>query len=71
MSKNNSLSYYFSLNNNTSNNNIKNYKKFNNDFNLQKLMCIKANLSYFSKFNYNKSIKIQKKNPSVNLTTDN
>ena len=71
MSKNNSLSYYFSSNNNTSNNNNKNYRKFNNDYNLQKLMCIKTNLSYFAKFNYNKGIKIQKKNPSVNLTTDN
>ena len=71
MSKNNSLSYYFSSNNNTSNNNNKNYRKFNNDYNLQKLMRIKTNLSYFAKFNYNKGIKVQKKNPSVNLTTDN
>ena len=34
-------------------------------------MCIKANLSYYANFNYNKGIKVQKKNPSVNLTTDN
>ena len=35
-------------------------------------MCIKANLSYYSNFNYNKgNNKKQKKNPSVNLTTDN
>jgi hypothetical protein len=70
MSKNNSLSYYYSSNNNTFNNN-NNYRKLNNVYNLQKLMCIKSNLSYFAKFNYNKAIKIQKKNPSVKLTTDN
>lgn len=72
MSKNNSLSYYYSSNYNTTNNNTKNANKFNNDYTLQKLMCIKANLSYYSNFNYNKGInKMQKKNPSVNLTTDN
>ena len=72
MSKNNSLSYYYSSNYNTTNNKNKNIGKINNDYTLHKLMCIKANLSYYSNFNYNKGInKIQKKNPSVNLTTDN
>ena len=72
MSKNNSLSYYYSSNYNTTNNKNKNIGKINNDYTLHKLMCIKANLSYYSNFNYNKGInKIQKKNPTVNLTTDN
>ena len=71
ISKNNSLSYYYSSNNNTTNNKTKNLGKINNDYNLHKLMCIKANLSYYANFNYNKGIKVQKKNPSVNLTTDN
>ena len=72
MSKNNSLSYYYSSNYNTSNNKNKNIGKVNNDYTLHKLMCIKANLSYYSNFNYNKAInKLQKKNPSVNITTDN
>ena len=72
MSKNNSLSYYYSSNYNTTNNKNKNAGKINNDYTLHKLMCIKANLSYYSNFNYNKgNNKKQKKNPSVNLTTDN
>ena len=71
ISKNNSLSYYFPSNNNNSNYNHKNYRKFHNDFNLQKLLCIRTNLSYFANFNYNKFIKMKKKSPSVNLTTDN
>ena len=72
MSKNNSLSFYYSSNYNTTNNKNKNIGKINNDYTLNKLMCIKANLSYYSNFNYNKGInKLQKKNPSVNLTTDN
>ena len=72
MSKNNSLSYYYSSNYNTTNTKNKNMGKVNNDYSLYKLMCIKANLSYYSNFNYNKAInKLQKKNPSVNITTDN
>ena len=72
MTKNNSLSYYYSSNYNTTNNKNKNIGKINNDYTLNKLMCIKANLSYYANFNYNKGInKIQKKTPTVNLTTDN
>ena len=72
MTKNNSLSYYYSSNYNTTNNKNKNIGKINNDYTIHKLMRIKANLSYYSNFNFNKAInKAQKKNPSVNLTTDN
>ena len=72
MSKNNSLSYYYSSNYNTTNNKTKNAGKINNDYTLQKLMCLKANLSYYNNLNYNKAMyKKSKKNPSVNLTTDN
>ena len=72
MTKNNSLSYYYSSNYNTTNNKNKNIGKINNDYTLNKLMCIKDNLSYYATFNYNKGInKIQKKTPTVNLTTDN
>ena len=72
MSKNNSLSFYYSSNYNTTNNKNKNIGKINNDYSLNKLMCLKANLSYYSNFNYNKGInKLQKKSPSVNITTDN
>ena len=72
MSKNNSLSYYYTSNNNTTNKNNKNLGKIINDYNLQKLMCVKANMSYYSNFNYNKGLfRLTKKSPTVNLTTDN
>ena len=73
ISKNNSLSYYYSSSNyNTTNNKNKNNGKIKNNYTLHKLMSLKTNLSYYSNFNYNKGInKIQKKNPSINLTTDN
>ena len=72
MTKNNSLSYYYSSNYNTTNYKNKNVGKINNDYTIHKLMHIKANLSYYSNFNFNKAMnKALKKNPSVNLTTDN
>ena len=75
ISKNNSLSYYYASNSNNIANNTKNRNigKIMNDNTLQKLICMKTNLSYYSNFNYNKCLihKITKKNPAVNLTTDN
>ena len=75
ISKNNSLSYYFTSNSNnmTNFNKSKNIGKIINDQAFQKLMCMKANMSYYSNFNYNKNIiqRINKKTNAVNLTTDN
>ena len=75
ISKNNSLSYYYTSNSNNMTNihKNKNISKMINDQALQKLMCMKANMSYYSNFNYNKNIlhKITKKNAATNLTTDN
>jgi len=74
ISKNNSLPYYYTSNNNLTNNNKnKNIAKILNDNALQKLICMKANMSYYSNFNYNKGIihKIGKINQGINLTTDN
>ena len=75
ISKNNSLSYYYTSNSNNMTNihKNKNISKMINDQALQKLMCMKANMSYYSNFNCNKNImhKISKKNPAANLTTDN
>ena len=75
ISKNNSLPYYYTSNNNnlTNNNKNKNIAKILNDGALQKLICMKANMSYYSNFNYNKGIihKIGKTNQGINLTTDN
>ena len=75
ISKNNSLSYYFTSNSNNMTNihKSKNIGKLINEQALQKLMCMKANMSYYSNFNCNKNImhKISKKNPAANLTTDN
>ena len=69
ISKNNSLSFYYFSKNNTCNNKVQNLAKTNKDFGLKKLNCIKANLSYYSNFNYKKGIKLLKNNPLVNLTT--
>ena len=82
---NNNTTYY--INNNTNNNNnINNISNTNtgniNNINnktlsknnsLQKLLCMKANMSYYTNFNFNKGYinKIIKKNQATNLTTDN
>ena len=75
MSKNNSLSYYYTSNSNIPNNTKtgKNIGKIINENALQKLLCMKANMSYYTNYNFNKGYihKITKKNPGVNLTTDN
>ena len=75
ISKNNSLSYYYTSNghNMTNIHKSKNINKILNDQALQKIMCMKANMSYYSNFNYNKNIihRIHKKNAATNLTTDN
>ena len=75
ISKNNSLSYYYTSNgNNLANiNKGKNIVKIINDQALQKLMCMKTNMSYYSNFNYNKNFihRINKRNAAANLTTDN
>ena len=70
MTKNNSsLSYYYSSNNNTTNNKNKNNTKITKPN--YRLKCVKANLSNFANFYYNKVNKLQKKsNLDVNLTTD-
>ena len=74
ISKNNSLSYYYTSNSNMVNNSKgKNIGKIINDNALQKLLCMKANMSYYSNFNFNKGYihRIIKKNQTTNLTTDN
>ena len=74
LSKNNSLSYYYTSNCNMVNNyKGKNIGKIINENALQKLICMKANMSYYSNFNFNKGYinKIIKKNQATNLTTDN
>ena len=74
LSKNNSLSYYYTSNCNMVNNyKGKNIGKIINENALQKLLCMKANMSYYTNFNFNKGYinKIIKKNQATNLTTDN
>ena len=57
ISKNNSLSYYFTSNSNNMTNihKSKNFGKLINEQALQKLMCMKTNISYYYNFNYNKN----------------
>ena len=74
LSKNNSLSYYYTSNCNMVNNyKGKNIGKIINENALQKLLCMKANMSYYTNFNFNKGYinKTIKKNQATNLTTDN